>query len=72
MRMQMNVNGFEFMMNGQGMGDDINLAELDTRTFHRPADPEVVAALPVVPMRQPGEFTFSVLSLPVVNSFPLR
>jgi len=28
-----------------GFGD-VNVAELDTRTFHRPADPEVVARLP--------------------------
>lgn len=28
---------------------DINIAELDTRTFYQPADPELVAALPTVP-----------------------
>lgn len=41
-------------MNGLDMGD-INFAELDTRTFHQPADPQAVAALPVVAMKAPGE-----------------
>jgi hypothetical protein len=42
---------------------DINIAELDTRTFHMPADPEVVAALPVVEMMEPGAFLFDHLRL---------
>ncbi|ACO66379.1 predicted protein [Micromonas commoda] len=48
---------FEDFLNG--IGQDINIAELDTRTFHNPAPPEVVAALPKVPMPAPehGEST---------------
>ena len=33
---------------GGGEFPDVNLAELDTRTFHRPADPAAVAAMPTV------------------------
>ena len=44
---------FEDFLNG--IGQDINIAELDTRTFHNPAPPEVVAALPRVPMPAPSE-----------------
>ena len=44
---------FEDFLNG--IGQDINIAELDTRTFHNPAPPEAVAALPRVPMPAPGE-----------------
>lgn len=33
---------------GGGDFPDVNLAELDTRTFHRPADPAAVAAMPTV------------------------
>ena len=44
---------FEDFLNG--IGQDINIAELDTRTYHNPAPPEVVAALPRVPMPAPSE-----------------
>ena len=43
---------FENFLNG--IGGDVNIAELDTRTFHNPAPPELVAALPRVPMPAPG------------------
>ena len=49
----MEVDGLEGL-NGLDMGD-INIAELDTRTFHQPADPEVVASLPIVAMKTAGE-----------------
>lgn len=43
---------FENFLNG--IGGDVNIAELDTRTFHNPAPPELVASLPRVPMPAPG------------------